>query len=304
MSFAWPWLFMALPLPWLLRMLLPPVPVAAALHVPHLVPTTEATPSRAGVLPWIAALAWLSLVIAVARPQIPDDTVPYASSVRNVMLAFDVSMSMATADLQHENRRVERLDGARLLADAFLARRQGDRVGLVVFGSQAYLHTPLSIDLHAVRSALGGVQTGLAGRETALGDAIALSVKYLKDLPENARVLVLLTDGANTGGTLTPERAAWLAQRHGVKIHAAGIGGASGLDETTLKSIAAQTGGTYTRATDGAAMSAFFEQLDRVEAIQMARGERPLQELYVWPLAFACLLAAAIGWHGRREGVA
>ena len=300
MSFAWPWLFLTLPLPWLMRLLLAPAPTGAALRVPRLPDAVPASRLLTRYPLWIAALAWLLLVAAAARPQLPGQATPATHQSRDVMLAFDVSMSMATADLQHEGRRIERLEAARRFADAFLARHQGDRIGLVVFGAQAYLHTPMTFDLHAVRVALEGVQAGLAGRETALGDAIALSVKYLKPLPENQRVLILLTDGANTAGTLAPERAAWLAQRDGVIIHAAGIGASSDLDEAALRNITAQTGGSYTRTTDGAAIGVFFDSLDRIVPSQHDIDERVMRELYVWPLALACLLAAALAWHGRR----
>jgi len=300
MSFAWPWLFLALPLPWAARLLLPPAESGGALRVPHL-PDTVVHACPAMSRRWLAALAWLLLLTAAARPQIAGDPVPVRGG-SGVVIAFDVSMSMSTADLQDGKSAVERLRAARALAGDFLARREGDRAGLVVFGTQAYLHTPLTHDIQAVRDALASVQAGLAGKETALGDAIALSVKYLRSLPENARVLVLLTDGDNTAGTLEPARAAWLAQREGVRIHAVGIG--AGANETVLKDIAAQTGGSYARATDSRAIGAFFDGVHHAEPAVWNGGVRPMRDLYFWPLALACLLAASLAWRNSRDVMA
>ena len=299
MSFAWPWLFLALPLPWVARLLLPPAEGGLALRVPRL-PDAGGHVMPATTHLWLAALAWLLLVVAAARPQMPGEPIPVRGG-SDLMIAFDVSMSMSATDLKHGDATVERLHAARALAGDFLARREGDRIGLVVFGAQAYLHTPLTYDLHAVRAALDSVQAGLAGKETALGDAIALSVKYLKNLPDNARVLVLLTDGAHTAGALDPSRAAWLAQREGVRIHTVGVGASSDLDEAALKDIAKRTGGSYARATDSQAIAAFFAGVERAETSVRNDTLRPMRELYPWPLALACLLAAARAWRTRRE---
>lgn len=301
-GFAWPLCFLALPLPWLLRRLLPPV-AGVALRVPSLPPAAADVAARVTASTWIAALAWLLLVTAAARPQVPGRLL--AQEGRDMMLAVDVSASMATRDLLLDGRPVERLQAARSIAGDFIRRREearADRIGLVVFGTQAYLHTPPSFDLHAVRAALDTAETGLAGRETALGDAIALATKHLSALPDHARVLVLLSDGANTAGTLAPLRAAWLAQRENVRIHAVGIGAGAELDEATLKGIAEQTGGVYLRATDAAAIGEFFRSIERLEAA--THGAPPLrraQELYAWPLGLAFVLACGLALRRTRE---
>lgn len=297
MSFAWPWLFAVLPLPWLLRRWLAPAPAAAALRLPHLPVGASTVKAGLSAAKIVAITAWMLLVGAAARPQLPGGMESQPPAARSMMLAFDVSRSMASADLQRDGNVVRRIDVARSLAGAFLARRSADqihdRIGLVVFGTQAYLHTPLTSDLHAVRAALDSVEEGLAGQETALGDAIALAVKYLARLPQEQRVLVLLTDGASTAGTLAPARAAWLAQRDGVTIHAAGIGASADLDEATLRSITTQTGGSYARATDAATLAAFFDSLDNIATHAVAPAAAP-REVYVWPLALACLLALVL----------
>ncbi|HEY0844546.1 MAG TPA: VWA domain-containing protein [Noviherbaspirillum sp.] len=303
LHFAWPLLLLALPLPWLLRLACPPVAPATALRMPRLpdVSLTGSAPRHA--LPLAAAmLAWLLLVVAAARPQMPAEAPAQPGSGRDLMLAFDVSMSMATADMRHGGQTIDRLQAARLLAGDFLARRNGDRVGLVVFGSQAYLHTPLTFDVQAVRMALGAAETGLAGRETALGDAIALATRHLRATPQSERVLVLLTDGANTAGTLAPERAVWLAQRDGVRIHVIGIGAASQQEDVVLHDISARTGGLYRRAADSNGIARLLEEIDRLEPPARAvAGPPPMRELYAWPLSLALALVVALALLRARE---
>lgn len=299
MSFAWPWCFLVLPLPWLVRYFFTPVESGVALRLPSL-PVVQSAIRRSPIRlsQGLALFAWLLLVIAAARPQVPGSGVLQPISGRDLMVAFDLSSSMATADLLLGEEAAERLYVARYVTDKFLQRRQGDRVGLIVFGSQAYLHTPLTFDRDAVSAALASVEIGLAGHETALGDAIGLATKHLKQLPDSNRVLIVLTDGVNTAGTLNPNRATWLAQREGVRIHVVAIGTASapdapstGIDEESLKGITAQTGGTYQRVTDSAAVEAFFQRLDRIEPTWHGSAiTHPIAELYAWPLGLALLL--------------
>lgn len=303
-SFAWPVLLLALPLPLILRLACAPVETGTALRVPQLPSAAPASASSRAALPlWIAAFAWILLVLAAARPQLAVDAPPASSSGRDLMLAFDVSMSMATTDLRLNEKAVDRLQAAKLLAGEFLDRRHGDRVGLLVFGTQAYLHTPLTFDVQAVRSALAATEPGLAGRETALGDAIALATRHLRALPDSRRVLVLLTDGANTAGTLSPERAVWLAQREKVRIHIVGIGAATANadDEAALRRISTQTGGMYQRATDSKAIALFLEEIDRLEPLAPAATPQAMRELYFWPLSLALLLAVGLALYRPHE---
>jgi Ca-activated chloride channel family protein len=301
MTFAWPWCLLALPLPWLVRRLLPSVG-ATALRVPSLPQGTCSLPRTATIPRLFAMIAWVMLVAAAMRPQLPGDLLVRENG-RGLMLAVDVSASMGTRDLQTDGKPAERLQVARQVAGEFFSGRDGDRIGLIVFGTQAYLHTPLTFDLVAAQDALGTAETGLAGPETALGDAIALAVKQLRDQPEQARVLILLTDGAATAGTLAPLRAAWLAQRDRVRVHAVGIGSAE-LDEAALKAVAAQTGGIYARATDTAALRAFFRQVAEIEPAARTGQQRLLRELYVWPLGLAFVLTCCLALRREREAVA
>lgn len=303
--FAWPLLLLALPLPLLLRLAVPALDAGAALRVPRLPSLAPAAaPTRtAPRLPMLmAALAWFLLVVAAARPQLPAEPSPPPASGRDLMLAFDVSLSMSTADMRRGEQTIDRLQAARLLAGDFLAQRRGDRVGLIVFGTQAYLHTPLTFDIEAVRMALANAEPGLAGRDTALGDAIALAAKHLRTLPDSERVLVLLTDGANTAGTLSPERAVWLAQRDNVRIHVIGIGAASRNDDAALHAIGTQTGGTYRRATDSEGIGRVFDDIGRLEALARTDGEpAPMRELYSWPLGMALAMVLALAFLRTRE---
>lgn len=326
MSLAWPWMLLLLPLPWAAWRWLPPAHRAAALRVPALSAFGADTGASAGVTVRrsavelrVAACIWALLVLAAARPQTLAEPGALAVSGRELMLAIDVSASMATTDLRLDGRPVGRLHAARTLAADFVRGRDGDRVGLIVFGSQAYLHTPLTFDLGAVQAALGATDIGLAGRETALGDAIALAARRLREFGDSARVLVLLTDGANSAGELTPLQAAWIAQREGLRIHTVGLGAermpvvttegvreinpTRDLDEDSLREIARLTGGIYARATDGAALEAFYHQVDALEpAATSALGGRTMRDLQVWPLALALLLAGGLALRRSRGG--
>lgn len=323
MNLAWPWMLVLLPLPWIVRRWLPPTDTGVPLRVPALAEFTLSTDTgnsgntaplpraRHGIDLRIAACVWLLLILAAARPQGFGDPRPLPVSGRDLMIALDVSASMATRDLSLDGQPVERLRAARELARDFVQRRGGDRIGLIVFGSQAYLHTPLTYDLQAVQSALADTGVGLAGRETALGDAIALAARRLREFNDSSRVLVLLTDGANTAGTLNPAQASWIARREGLRIHAVGIGAARmpiatgndvreinpsvDLDESALREIATRTGGTYRRATDSDALAAFYRLIDELEPTDRGSAVmRPTRELYPWPLGLTLLLSALL----------
>lgn len=331
MSFLWPWLLMLLPAPWLVRRWLPPAGRSAVLHVPSLTLFAESATAdpqaraqrsartRANLDLVLATLAWMLLVLAAARPLGPADPTTLPVSGRELMLALDVSASMATADLRLDGTPVTRLEAARRLAQHFVARRDGDRMGLIVFGKQAYLHTPLTFDLNTVHAALDDTAIGLAGRETALGDAIALATTRLREFHGSERVLVLLTDGANTAGQLSPAQAGWIARREDLRIHVVGIGAeparrsvpaqsaeiavapVADLDETTLQALADQTGGTYRRATDGRALADFYRLVDRLEPQAIGQvAMRPARELYPWPLAAALLITVVLGLRRRQ----
>lgn len=306
--FEWPWLALLAPLPWLLYRLLPPAqqPAQGALFLPFAATLQQQSPttSTTTVRRWGMLLCWLLLVAATTRPQWLGEAVTLPESGRNLMLAVDLSGSMEQADLG--NRRLTRLDVVKTVAGDFIQRRSGDRIALILFGSQAYLQTPFTLDRTTVQTLLQEAVIGIAGRETAIGDAIGMALKNIEGR-SGEQVLILLTDGANSAGVVDPIKAAALAAQRGLRIHTIGIGGrpqavrgllgiqlvnpAAALDEPTLKAIAEQTGGHYFRAEDRAALEEIYREIDQLEPVE--EGEqliRPSEELYPWPLGAVVLL--------------
>lgn len=311
---AWPWVFAALPLPLLVRYLLPAAKgqSGAALRVPFgdewASDTGASTRIRGGWRLLPAALAWILLVAAGARPQWVGEPLELPLSGRDLMLAVDISGSMEEQDFAYQDRRIDRLTATKLVVGDFLDRRQGDRVGLILFGEQAYLQAPLTFDRETVRTLLKEAAIGLAGKATAIGDAIGLAVKRLREREAEGRVLILLTDGANTAGEVRPEQAADFAAAVGLKIYTIGIGAermqvrslfgtqvvnpSRELDEDTLTAIAEKTGGRYFRARDTAELAQIYQLLDELEPAQEEKKLfRPTQALYYWPLGGALILA-------------
>jgi Ca-activated chloride channel family protein len=316
--FEWPWLLAALPLPLLIRWLVPArMPVEqAALKVPFLDDfsdgeTRAVSPTQQQWPLLLAALAWLLLVIACARPQWLGDPIEQAVSGRDLMLAVDLSGSMEEQDFVINKRSVDRLTAAKSVASDFINRRVGDRVGLILFGTQAYLQAPLTFDRKTVMTLLNESVIGLAGDNTAIGDAIGLAVKRLKNEQANSRVLVLMTDGANTAGEVSPLKAAELAAANHLKIYTIGIGAdemivrsffgnrkinpSVDLDEKTMIKIAESTGGQYYRARNTDELNNIYMRLDELEPVEKDKQYfRPRSELYYWPLSLALALAAAV----------
>lgn len=315
LEFAWPWLFLAIPLP-LLAALLPPAHEAgpsASLRFPFTGAlrrgADSARSSRVSPRVWLAMVAWLALVLAAARPQWVGESIPLPVAGRSLMLAVDISGSMQTEDMIVAGRPAMRLVAVKQVAADFIARREGDRLGLILFGDQAYLQVPLTFDRETVRTLLLEAAIGLAGKGTALGDAIGLAVKRLQDQPEQNRVVILLTDGANTSGSVDPLKAGDLAAAEGVRIYTIGIGddrvpvlGPLGLprpgrelDETTLKAIAEKTGARYFRARDAGGLGQIYALIDEIEPLsEDQKVFRPVDELFAWPLAVALALSVAL----------
>jgi Ca-activated chloride channel family protein len=319
-EFLWWWLFALLPLPLLIRWWLKPAEQAegVALKVPFLEDFQQGKQllgsSWYGLLALLlASVAWVMLVAAAARPVWIGDTVAMPVSGRDLMLAVDLSGSMQEQDFILNGQVVDRLRATKAVAGEFVRKRTGDRVGLVLFGDQAYLQVPLTFDRQTVLQLLNESQIGLAGERTAIGDAIGLALKRLQASPEKNRVLILMTDGANTAGSVSPLEAADMAAAAGLKIYTVGIGSESDqmrsvfgfqlmnptadLDEKTLKSIAERTGGAYFRARDTEEFHNIYAELDRLEpAEKEAQQWRPQQELFRWPLlaAFVLSMAAAV----------
>jgi Ca-activated chloride channel family protein len=227
---------------------------------------------------------------------------------REMMIAVDLSGSMQVEDMQINGRTVNRLDMLKVLLGDFIERRTGDRLGLILFGDDAYMQTPMTFDRKTVQQMLDEAVLGLVGKQTAIGDAIALAVKRFDTKKESNRVLLLLTDGQNTAGKITPEQALELAVAKDITIYSVGIGAdvmiqnsifgkrqinpSSELDEESLQQLASKTGGYYFRARDSKGMGEIYELLDALEPIEQDQQQmRPLTALFYWPLTIALLLS-------------
>lgn len=321
-TLAWWWLLAALPLPWLLRRFLRPEPLetGAALKAPSAHAFAALAGQRTtgpGPMRWRVVALWVVwglTVLAAARPQYVGEAVALPVSGRDLLMAVDLSGSMEEQDFQIEGRWVDRLTATKAVAIEFLANRIGDRIGLILFGREAYLQTPLTFDRRTVEVLLDESAIGLAGKETAIGDAIGLAIRTLDDagVEEGRRVLVLLTDGANTAGEVEPLKAAELAAQRGMIIYTIGIGAdaltvrslfglrqinpSADLDEETLRAVAEQTGGRYFRARDTEELAEIYAILDELEPAESDQeGYRPITELFFWPLAAAAIIALGAG---------
>lgn len=327
-EFLWPWMFYLLPLPLLIIWLMPPATSRdPALQVPffnHL-SNLESEPSSARVAAStprraLLLLIWLALILAASRPQFIGEMIQLPVSGRDLMLAVDISGSMGTEDMQINNRPRTRLAVVKQVVGNFVERRKGDRIGLILFGSQAYLQTPLTFDRNTVRSLLMETPLGIAGGKTAIGDAIGLAVKRLQSRPADSRILILLTDGVNNVGEVSPLQAAKLAEQAGVRIYTVGFGAdelrisgllfdrninpSANLDVETLTKIANLTGGIYQRARNSRELMEIYRQLDRLEPVEQENESyRPVKSLFFWPLGFAFIASLLLaGFHPAIRG--
>lgn len=311
-----------LPLPWLVRRKVPAEPLDRdlALKVP---PAAEfegllssGTGKHSARLRLIALWAvWSLVVLAAARPQYVGEATSLPVSGRDLLIAVDLSGSMEEQDFQLEGQFVDRLTATKAVAADFIDRRVGDRIGLILFGREAYLQTPLTFDRTTVQTLLDESAIGLAGKETAIGDAIGLAIRTLDDagIEEGRRVLILLTDGANTAGAVDPLKAAELAAQRHVVIYTVGIGAtaltvrgifgvrqinpSADLDEETLTKIADLTGGKYFRARDTEEFAKIYSILDELEPAESdEEGFRPVAEYFYVPLSLALLIAGAVAF--------
>jgi Ca-activated chloride channel family protein len=309
LSFVWPWFYLILPLPFLYRKLRrsansesPYLESTILLSIAETQNRLVSSTSQRRLLILLLIIAWLSLVTAIARPVNMGDPVALPTTGRDILLAVDISGSMEREDMIINGRQVNRLYAVKSVVSEFVNTREGDRLGLILFGERAYLQTPLTFDTKTLRDLLIEAQIGFAGNGTAIGDAIGLSVKKLKERPDSNRVLILLTDGSNTAGVLSPSEASDIAKKAKVKIYTIGIGDGrqrnqglfgqtlvnqnNDLDERTLTAIADLTGGKYFRARDPRELRSIYDQLNKLEPIdQDEELLRPITSLFHWPLA-------------------
>lgn len=309
LSFVWPWFYLILPLPFLYRKLRrsansesPYLESTILLSIAETQNRLVSSTSQRRLLILLLIIAWLSLVTAIARPVNIGDPVALPTTGRDILLAVDISGSMEREDMIINGRQVNRLYAVKSVVGDFVKTREGDRLGLILFGERAYLQTPLTFDTKTLQDLLIEAQIGFAGNGTAIGDAIGLSVKKLKERPDSNRVLILLTDGSNTAGVLSPSEASDIAKKAKVKIYTIGIGDGrqrnqglfgqtlvnqnNDLDERTLTAIADLTGGKYFRARDPRELRSIYDQLNKLEPIdQDEELLRPITSLFHWPLA-------------------
>lgn len=326
-EFAWWWVLFALPLP-LIALLLPAKQhnAGAALRVPALTSDISTSDDKRA-MSWfniiIALVAWVALVMAAAKPQWLGEPVSIPSKGRDLMLAVDLSGSMSQEDMQINGRQVDRLTMIKRVLGDFIERRVGDRLGLILFADTAYLQAPLTYDRNTVEELLKESQIGLVGEQTAIGDAVGLSIKRFASKDESNKVLILLTDGQNTAGNITPEQANELAISNDITIYTIGVGAESmvtqgffgmrrtnpsrDLDEDMLTQLAESTGGKYFRATDTQSLQQVYAILDELEPIEReSRQMRPLKALFYYPLGLAIILTMlialrpSVSWIAKR----
>ncbi len=309
LTIAHPWLFLLLPLPWLIRQLLPTHHERkAAVRVPFL----QRLAKLAGLQPgnevaiasrprsqWLMlGSVWIFLIVAITRPQWLEEPIIKELPMRDLLVAVDLSGSMEAMDFTDaDGNAVDRLTAVKQVLDEFFARRDGDRVGLILFGSAAFVQVPFTDDLDVVRELLHEAQIRMLGPRTMLGDAMGLAINLFERSEVDERVMIVLTDGNDTGSLIPPERAAEIARDNGVVVHTIAIGdptavGEQALDEVSLKNIATTTGGGYFHANDRQELEEIYDHLDEINPRQVeTQSYRPIIDLYHWPLAAGILIS-------------
>ncbi len=309
LDLMWPWWIVLLPLPWLVRQLLPPAPQDAPLMAPTVFDTAQQAARKdkqtrkvaRHPIPLWAWLLWGLIVLAAMRPVWYLTPTPFLQQGKDIMLAVDLSGSMEKRDMRLRGQVVDRLSVVKAVVQDFIQSRDKDRLGLVVFGSRAFVISPLTYDLNTVKTQLQEAQIGMAGDNTAIGDAIGLTIKHLQHAGKRKGVLILLTDGANTDGVVEPLEAARQAQKFGLKIYTIAIGRSNGLgsgydyDEETLKRIAQLTGGRFFLARNPEQLAEIYDEINRLERTPHAvHSYRAHTELFIWPLGLALIISLLV----------
>lgn len=308
LEFAYPWLALLLPLPLLVWWLIPPRrETVNALRAPFFNQVVQAAGVDAGkgsvvlrkgrLQLIVIALAWACLMAAAAKPQWVGEPVVRTETTRDIMLAIDLSGSMDYADFPDKSgKNVRRFEAVQRVVDEFVAARESDRIGLIVFGDRAFLQLPFTRDLQTARQLVALMDVGMAGVQTALGDAIGLSIRSFESSDVEERLMILLTDGNDTISKMTPVNAAEIAKLNGVEIHTIGVGnpdakGQDRVDFDTLEEVARRTGGQFLTAGDEAALAAVYTRIDETTAGETrTQSWRPRESLVHWPMGAAMLL--------------
>lgn len=326
-NFAWPFMFLLLPVYFLVLKFIPQKARRneSMLRIPFLARIQELPKHSAAnyvvsssFKSFLGFVIWSLLIVACANPQWLGNPVPVKQEGRNIMLAVDLSQSMEIPDLQRDDQTITRLDTVKGVASNFIEKRHGDKLGLILFGSKAYLQTPLTFDRKTVGNMLDDATIGLAGGRTAIGDAIGLAVKKFSNEDTKSRIVILLTDGANNSGQIDPIEAAELAKDNKIKVYTIGIGASemvvsgvfgkqlvnpsADLDEGLLKKISEMTQGQYFRAQDDQTLASIMESINQLEPINTdANKARPITALFYWPLAVALLFLSILFFPNKQE---
>lgn len=329
LGFDWWWAMLLLPVPRLARKLLPAtnnVDVALAVPLLHRYQFTDSSIRKsagqvARICFWIF---WICLIAAASRPFWLGEPLSRTVSGRDLMLAVDISGSMSETDMTINSKAASRIEVLKVVVEKFIQRREGDRLGLILFGTNAYTYVPLTFDLDTLSELLADVGTGLAGRHTAIGDAIGLAVKTMRQQDTEHKVLILVTDGSSTAGFENPIVAAQVASRQGLTIYTIGVGTDAetlsrtygvqniptglALNERVLSNIAQVTGGDYFRATNASTLENIYLALDKLEPVEYKyQSHRPRSELFTVPLAAGIIVMVFFTawsiWRSRSSGV-
>lgn len=310
-EFGAPWAFALLPVPLVIWWLLPPYREnVQAVRIPFFEQMASAlgeTPRRGGALlrtnvlqKLVAPLVWVLVIVGLARPQFVEPPIEKIESARDLMLAVDLSGSMDTRDMfDPDGNRITRLDAVKLVLDDFIARRNADRIGVIVFGNQAFVQAPFTQDHALVRTLLEQTEPRMAGPMTMLGDAIGLTIKVFEQSTARDRVLILLTDGNDTGSKVPPRKAAEIAAQHELTIYPVAVGdpasaGEGEMDLEALQDVAEATGGRLFDASDREALESVYRQIDALTPEEIeTTSYRPTRPLFFWPLGAAVMLVFA-----------
>ncbi|MBR9727465.1 vWA domain-containing protein [Shewanella intestini] len=308
LTFAWIWLLVLLPLPFLMAKK-PQRQQSGHLPMPGIEGNNfveeQQKHTKTSLFTWVM---WLLLVLAVSRPQWLGEPIEIPASGRDLMVAVDLSGSMQIEDMKVDDKTVDRFTLIQHVLGDFIERRKGDRIGLILFADHAYLQAPMTQDRRSVAQFLRDAQIGLVGKQTAIGEAIALTVKRFEKVKKSNRVLVLLTDGSNNAGNIDPTTAAKIAAKRNITIYTVGVGAevlerktlfgtekvnpSFDLDESELIKLAQMTHGKYFRARNSQELDNIYKEIDKLEPVSRDNlSYRPKMELFYWPLGLMLLLS-------------